>query len=551
MSCILPYTAVRKTRTIITTAIFSLLVLSLLYRHHSNTPFPLHLLTTNDASSKGRWSTPIPLPLVPVAAAVLPQSGKVLLWSADKPTVFSNGTSLTVMAIYDPLTGHISPRNMSMTNHNMFCPGVSLDGLGRPIITGGSSPNQTSIYSPQQDTWLTGPPLQIGRGYHAQATLSDGRIFTIGGSWSGSIGQKNGEVLNLNLNLNHDLNPWQWSPLPGSVVAPMLTNDTLGIFASDNHAWLVAWKNASVFQAGPSPSMNWYGTIGQGDHAPAGLRGTANMNDAQMNGNFVLYDAAQGKILTLGGATSYSGAISTNAAHVITLPSVPFLSPEVEEIPPMRHARAYANSVVLPTGDVLVVGGASYAMQWTDVNASMVPELWDHKTREFTEMARMDVARTYHSVAVLLPDASVLVGGGGLCWETCRGREKEVNHLDVQVYRPGYLFRDGKGERRVRISGVGNTRVRPGERLEVEVAHVKGEERIEFAMVRYGSATHAVNTDQRRVGLEGVRVARGKYVVRIPEDPGIMIPGYWMLFAISAKGVPSVAETILVERVLG
>ena len=44
--------------------------------------------------------------------------------------------------------------------------------------------------------------------------------------------------------------------------------------------------------------MNWYTTTGSGTTKPAGQRGT----DADaMCGNAVMYDAANGKILTAGG----------------------------------------------------------------------------------------------------------------------------------------------------------------------------------------------------------------------------------------------------------
>ena len=37
------------------------------------------------------------------------------------------------------------------------------------------------------------------------------------------------------------------------------------------------------------------------------------------------------------------------------------------------------------------------------------------------------------------------------------------------------------------------------------------------------------------------------YALSLPADPGVVVPGYWMLFAIDANGVPSVAKVILVE----
>ena len=58
-----------------------------------------------------------------------------------------------------------------------------------------------------------------------------------------------------------------------------------------------------------------------------------------------------------------------------------------------------------------------------------------------------------------------------------------------------------------------------------------------------GTATHSVNTDQRRIALTPTAVTGG-YRLTIPADNGIALPGYWMLFAMDSKGVPSVARTI-------
>lgn len=183
---------------------------------------------------------------------------------------------------------------VSNTNHDMFCPGISLDFNGRVIVTGGSNAPRTSLYDPSSSTWISGPDMKIGRGYQSSATCSDGRIFTIGGSWSGVRGGKNGEIYNPTANT--------WTNLTGALVSPMLTNDAGGVWRSDNHAWLFAWKNQTVFQAGPSIAMNWYDTTGSGTTTAAGNR----LDDGHaMNGNAVMYDAPAGKILTAGGAPDY------------------------------------------------------------------------------------------------------------------------------------------------------------------------------------------------------------------------------------------------------
>ena len=62
-------------------------------------------------------------------------------------------------------------------------------------------------------------------------------------------------------------------------------------------------------------------------------------------------------------------------------------------------------------------------------------ELWDPATEEFTLLNGLQGARTYHSVAVLLPDGRVFSGGGGLCGETCFANhpDGEVRHLMCTV----------------------------------------------------------------------------------------------------------------------
>ncbi|KAK4171103.1 hypothetical protein QBC36DRAFT_200038, partial [Triangularia setosa] len=144
-----------------------------------------------------------------------------------------------------------------------------------------------------------------------------------------------------------------------------------------------------------------------------------------MNGNAVMYDALIGKILTVGGAKDYNDAPATNATYVTTLPSEPFSMPHIQELKGkgMKYPRAYASSVLLPTGEVFITGVATYAKQWADVNATLVPGMFNPDTLAFASLAEMPIPRTYHSVAVLLSDATVLTGEGGLCWQKCLGPE--------------------------------------------------------------------------------------------------------------------------------
>jgi galactose oxidase len=474
---------------------------------------------------RGTWGAPIGFPLVPVAAAQLP-NGKILTWSSYAVDRFTNGPGgRTVTATFDPVTNVVTQRTITETGHDMFCPGISALADGRIIVTGGNNSSKTSIYNPATDSWTTGPAMRTPRGYQASATLSDGRVFTIGGSWSGGAGgagstpHKAGEVWSAAAG---------WTALPGASVVPMLTADanTNGDYRKDNHAWLFAWSNGTVLQAGPSRAMNWYSTSGTGGVAPAGTRGDD--GDA-MNGNAVMYDA--GRILTIGGAPSYEKSNATARAYVLTVNGSTVTTRRVAA---MANTRAFHNSVVLPDGKVAVFGGQNYAVPFSDNTSVLTAEMWDPVTERFTAMAPAVVPRTYHSVALLMPDGRVFTGGGGLC-ATCA-----TNHFNAEIFTPPYLLNaDGTDASRPAITAAPAT-AENGAAVTVSTSRaVKS-----FAIVRMGTATHSVDTDQRRIALTPTAVEGGGYRLTIPADRGVAVPGYWMLFAMDAKGVPSVARTL-------
>lgn len=479
-------------------------------------------MTAPTATSLGQWGPLIPFPIVPAGAFVLRSTGQILTFAAWKVNEFP-GTGYTQTAIFDPATGVATEKNVTNTGHDMFCPGMSLDANGRAVVTGGDDASKTSIFDPSTNTWITGHVMNIARGYQSSTTVSDGRVFTIGGSWSGGYGGKNGEIYSTSTDT--------WTLLSGCPVAPMLTNDAQGAFRTDNHGWLFGWKSGSVFQAGPSKAMNWYGTSGTGSQAAAGLRAS----DADsMCGNAVMYDAVAGKIATFGGSPSYQNSYATTAVHLITL-GAPNTTPTVQTLTSMHYARAFANAVILPNGKIFVTGGQTYAVPFSDANSILTPELWDPVAQTFTVLPAHTVPRNYHSVALLMMDGRVFTGGGGLCGNC------NTNHEDGQIYSPSYLFNtDGSAATRPVINSVSATAVAVGHTITV----VTNSAISTWSLIRYGSATHTVDTDQRRIPLTPTTSSGTTYTLTIPSDSGIALPGYWMIFALNSAGVPSLAKTI-------
>ena len=475
------------------------------------------------AATVGSWGATIGLPIIPVAAALVP-GNRLILWSADEAASMnfdgSNASPYTQTAVLDLTTGQVTGAAVSNTAHDMFCPGVSILTDGKVLVTGGISNTLASIYDPTTNSWTSAKPMNIPRAYQGQTTLSDGQAFVLGGSWSGHIGGKEGEVWSPTAN---------WRELPGVPADPTYTADAEGVFRADNHGWFIATSGGRVFQAGPSKTMHWITTNGAGTITSAGARGTS---PDEMNGNAVLYDV--NKILTVGGAPSYQNSNAVKVANTINISST---SPKVTSTAAMSNARAFANSVALPTGDVLTVGGQNYAVPFSDQTSVLTPELWGMSTGRWTAMAPGPEPRNYHSVAVLLPDGRVFSGGGGLCG-TCA-----TNHPDGQIFSPPYLFNsDGSLRTRPRITSSPSA-AQNGQTISVTTnTTVKS-----FVLMRYGEATHTVDNDQRRIPLAIVSTSGTTYKLTIPSDSGVALPGPYLVFALNSAGTPSVAATIFIK----
>lgn len=488
---------------------------------------------TKPQTGIGSWGPTLDFPIVPVAAAIEPTSGKVLVWSSYRNDAFGGSPGgVTLTSTWDPSTNVISQRTVTVTKHDMFCPGISLDGAGQIVVTGGNDAQKTSLYDSSSDDWIPGPNMQVARGYQSSATLSNGRVFTIGGSWSGGEFEKNGEV--------YDPSSKTWTSLPGALVKPMLTADKQGIYRADNHGWLFGWKKGSVFQAGPSTAMNWYFTSGKGDVKPAGNRqsdrGTA--PDA-MCGNSVMYDAVKGKILTFGGSPDYQDSDATTNAHIITIDEPGKTPKTVFASNGLYYARTFHTSVVLPDGSVFITGGQQRGVPFADTTPQLTPELYVPDADTFYKQQPNSIVRVYHSISLLLPDGRVFNGGGGLCGDCT------TNHFDAQIFTPNYLYnKDGTLATRPKITKVSTKSVKVGGKVTISTnGTIK-----QASLVRYSTATHTVNTDQRRVPLSLTNTGGNSYSFQLPNDSGIVLPGYWMLFVMNSAGVPSVASTLFVTQ---
>jgi galactose oxidase len=192
---------------------------------------------------------------------------------------------------------------------------------------------------------------------------------------------------------------------------------------------------------------------------------------------------------------------------------------------------------VLPDGKVFIAGGQVWGSPFNEETVQFYPEIYNPETDSFDVMNGQNIARVYHSISMLLIDGRVLNGGGGLCGNCT------ANHYDAQIFTPPYLL-TASGELRERPTILrADKRVTVGGSLEFTAdKHIAS-----ASLIRQGTTSHTVNTDQRRVPIEVEGHDGNVFTSKLPDDGGVMLPGYYMLFAMDAEGTPSEATMVKVE----
>ena len=454
----------------------------------------------------GQWSPVFDLPVVPIHNAVLP-NGKVLMWDSvgDLPTEYYNVHNATRAIIWDPANGSATPYDVN-TGFNLFCAGHAALPDGNQFIAGGNLNSSLDgldtihIFNAVNNSWsFLGRMSQGGRWYPSVTALANGEMLITSG------GPSTPEIYNTNTGLR---------PLSTAVLEMPL------------YPWLQAAPNGRTLYFGPGNNLSYLNTGGTGSWQNIGGRDGLDRD----YGSYAMYDI--GKILVAGGGSS------TKHTAVIDFING---TPRVSRTNDLSIGRRQHNLTVLPDGTVLATGGISNGASLVDLNAGVyTAELWNPATGAWQNLSVMQKTRQYHSAALLLPDARVMVGGGGICG-TCHN----VGYLEknIEIFSPPYLFKsDGSGALAVRPEITASPAV-ISYRQKFNVSIERSTNIKQIVLIRPASVTHSVNFEQRRIPLV-ISTKKNNLQVTAPNDASIAPPGYYMLFVIDDKGVPSVAKIV-------
>jgi hypothetical protein len=449
-------------------------------------------------ATKGRWESPVTSPVVGIHVSLLP-TGRVLLWGREGEAQLWNPAN--------PGAGFVQVT----APYELFCSGHTFLSDGRLMVTGGHSVGtsgipRTVVYDPATSSWTITGSMAQGRYYPTTTVLPNGEVLAMAGADEAKAPVAIPEIGNGST--------WR-----------RLTTASLAIPSPYYPAMFLA-PNGKVFLAGFPQTSRYLDVGGTGAWTTVADRQVA---DRTM-GSAVMY--SPGKILYVGG-----GDPPTSSAEVIDLNEP---SPSWRTVPGMAFARRQLNATILADGRVLVTHGTSGA-GFNNVTSSIrAAELWNPATESWSTVASEATARTYHSAALLLPDARVLTSGSGEGGDVLY----ENSNFTAQVFTPPYLFNpDGTLAPRPTITSAVST-ISYTQPFTVETPEAGSVSR--GTLIRLSSVTHAFNQSQLIYPLTFAATGPTTLTSVGPASANLAPPGPYMLFLINGSGVPSVAKMVTV-----
>ncbi|MFC9961577.1 galactose oxidase-like domain-containing protein [Streptomyces nigra] len=489
---------------------------------------------TAEECANGRWDVlPTQNPVRSMHSVVL-NNGKVLLiaGSGNSEEMFEAGTFTS--AVYDPENGTYK---QIPTPKDMFCAGHVQLKDGRVLVMSGNKGYPSAdgtigyqgfkdsyIFDPVTETYSRTNDMNDGHWYPSATILGNGDVISFGGLKEDSTGSVTAEL---------------WSDAEQKWLELWKVNQTWsywGLYPS-----MILMQDGRLFYSGSHVFGNNIPGTGAAIYdydanTVTQVPGLQRKDERDQSASVLLPPAQDQKVLTLGGGNIDSNPDANRLTDVIDLKQP---NPSYVAGPPLPQGtvdlgagkvaqtgdqgKMYVSAVLLPDGKVLETGGALHNRADPVYESS----LYDPATGTFDPVAADPEARGYHSSAFLLPDGRVMATGdnpGNGSW----------NH-DVSIYTPPYLL---KGERPA-ITSVIDTEWSYGDtqRITVDRPIAKAE------LIRPAAVTHSSDPNQRFVDLP-LSVDGNNVDLNVTSNPDLAPPGWYMLFAVDAGGVPSVAKWV-------
>ncbi|MEV1009968.1 kelch motif-containing protein [Streptomyces sp. NPDC049881] len=377
-------------------------------------------------------------------------------------------------------------------------------------------------FDPEAERYVPVEPMDEARWYPTLTALPDGRVLTVSGL------DDVGEVVP-GVNEIYDPETKTWSDAPDryfpTYPALFLTQGGKLFYTGANAGYGPADK-------GREPGLwdletNTFTEVG-------GLRDPDQLETAA---SLLLPPAQDQRFMVLGGGGVGESEKSTARTAVVDLTEE---DPAFREGPELPQGTRYLSSVILPDDTVFTSGG-SEDYRGRGKSDVLKAQFYDPEADEFRPAAAPTVGRNYHSEALLLPDGRVATFGSDPLFGDRDNTRMGSFEDRVEIYTPPYLQGDRAENRPVLGEGPGH--VAPGGTATFATGDAG---RItEARLMRPSAVTHTTDVEQRSIRL-GVEAGEGEVAFTVPEDPSLVPPGWYMLFATDAEGTPSEASWVRV-----
>ena len=237
----------------------------------------------------------------------------------------------------------------------------------------------------------------------------------------------------------------------------------------------------------------------------------------------------------------------------------------VWEMDAMPEGRVMVEGTLLLDGTILWLNGAQTGAQGFGIADepafdALIYDPEEALGRRWSVAGRSDIARLYHSVAVLLLDGTVLIAGGNPNQQPVLPQNVNPNVMEdkypteyrVEIYTPPYLAGDN-ANRRPRNVVISTDRLQPdGSSFEVTFTAPEGGQHGKVLLSHGGFVTHGLHMGHRMVvldheGGEG-QGEENRLQVRMPDanwGNNVLPPGPYVLH-VMVDGVPSIGQFVTI-----
>lgn len=446
-----------------------------------------------------------------VIHAAVCKTGKVLFITADETTLLWDPGNTAAGTFENPTNQpHLMPNGYSqLCGHHVFLSNGDLLSVGGGGYGYNSQARAGYKFNPDTKTWSrTANDMSEAKWYPTAVALGDERVLVTCGDRGGDM-----DVYTESTN--------SFTPFTGDDRG--FPNLYPGMHLLPSHSIFYSrtgWGNAG---AGGNPTNDsrsaYFSITGTTTGNWTNIQNATSNRTKGMSVMILKNSPPYVRVMALGGVggdqssyevadvTALSGATSWSAP-------IPF---------PDGINRSLASAVLLPDGNVFVGGGT------TTTNSPC--SIYNPTTGAWSAMANLPSARNYHSVAVLLPSGQVAMAG----W----------NNTKIELFSPPYMF---AGPRPV-ISGAPGT-VHHGRNF--TLTSPNAETITKVVLVRPMAVTHQTDTEQKVIEMANVHDHANPDQITVTAPNGghphsYAQKGHYMMFAINASGIPSVARWVFLH----